>query len=61
MTARLDWQAFSTHFFPQRARHDLQVLKAHEVYRNGLAAERRDLPGEPEAVQVWEQEGGAAR
>jgi hypothetical protein len=60
VTARLDWQAFSSRFFPGRGRHDLQVLKAYDEYRNGLDAEQRDRGAEADALGVWEGEGGAA-
>jgi hypothetical protein len=60
MSACLDWQAFSARFFPGRGRHDLQVLKAYEAYRNGFAAEKRDRPGVNKALHDWESEGGAA-
>jgi hypothetical protein len=61
MTARLDWQAFSSRFFPGRGRHDLQVLKVYEAYRNSFDAEKRDRSAsETEALGVWEGEGGAA-
>lgn len=28
----LDWDAFTTRFFPERRRHDLQVISAYDVY-----------------------------
>ncbi len=63
-STQLDRQAFTARFFPQRRRHDLEVLKAYAAYRNGSPATDW-LPsedGEPsEAVQVWEGEGGAVR
>jgi hypothetical protein len=62
VTARLDWQAFCAHYFPDRRRHDFEVLKAYEAYRNGSPMEER-FPREAgapsgEALQVWEGEGG---
>jgi hypothetical protein len=61
VTARLDWQAFSSRVFPGRGRHDLQVLKAYEAYRNSFDAEKRNRSAsETEALRVWEGEGGAA-
>lgn len=50
----LDWQAFSTRFFPGRRRHDLEVLKAYGAYRNG-ADEGRG----PEEAERFEE--GRAR
>lgn len=29
----LDWNAFSSRYFPDRRRHDLDVIKAYEAYR----------------------------
>ena len=63
MTARLDWQAFCARYFPDRRRHDFEVLEAYEVYRNRSPMEERS-PREAgarsgEALQVWEGEGGA--
>jgi hypothetical protein len=61
MTERLDWQAFSSRVFRGRGRHDLQVLKAYEAYRNSFDGEKRDRSAsETEALRVWEGEGGAA-
>ena len=60
MTTRLDWQAFASRFFPGRTRHDFQVLKAYEAYRNSFLAEQRDGRGGADALRVWEEEGGAA-
>jgi len=60
MTAHLDWQAFSSRFFPGRGRHDLEVLKAYEAYRNSFDADKRDPPADTDALRIWEGEGGAA-
>jgi hypothetical protein len=61
MTARLGWQAFAFRFFPGRGRHDLQVLKSYEAYRNSFDPEKRNRSAsETEALRVWEGEGGAA-
>jgi hypothetical protein len=59
VTVRLDWQAFSSRFFPGRSRDDLQVLKAYEAYRSSFDAEKRDQAAETEALRAWEEEGGA--
>ena len=61
MTAPLDWQAFSARFFPGRSRHDLQVLKAYEAYRNRFPMTRLDRPGGTEGLRVWEGEGSASQ
>jgi hypothetical protein len=29
----LDWDAFSTHYFPGRRRHDLEVISAYAAYQ----------------------------
>jgi len=63
MTTYLDWQAFCARYFPERGRHDFEVVKAYETYLNGSPMEER-FPREAgarsgEALQVWEGEGGA--
>jgi hypothetical protein len=30
----LEWHAFSSRYFPERRRHDLQALKAYDAYRH---------------------------
>ncbi len=62
---QLDWQAFCARYFPDRGRHDFEVLKAYEAYRNGSPVQER-FPREAgapsrEALQVWEGEGGAVQ
>jgi hypothetical protein len=65
MTTHLDWQAFCARYFPGRGRHDFEVVKAYEAYRNGSSLaelfSREAGPPSEEALQVWEGEGGAAR
>jgi hypothetical protein len=65
----LDWQAFSTAFFPGRRRHDLEALTAYGAYRRSHTGYEQSLnkpaPTEdadtgPSALQDWEDEGGAA-
>jgi hypothetical protein len=62
MTTHLDWQAFCARYFPERGRHDFEVVKAYEGYRNGSPVEERFPreagPPSGEALQVWEGEGG---
>ena len=64
-TTRLDWAAFCARYFPERGRHDFEVVKAYEAYRNGsLVAERFPREGgapSGAALQVWEGEGGAVQ
>jgi hypothetical protein len=36
--ARLEWDAFSSRYFPRRLRHDLEKLKAYEAYRFAATA-----------------------
>jgi len=31
----LDWDAFSTRYFPWRRRHDLEVLSSYAAYKDG--------------------------
>ena len=70
-TDGLDWQSFSTAYFPGRRRHDLAALTAYGAYRRSHEVDARssDEPPRIEAergqagstvVQDWEYEGGAA-
>ena len=54
--AGLDWYAFSARYFPGRHRHDLEAVRAYGAYKQRADA---DSLGSG-AVQVWEDEGGAA-
>jgi hypothetical protein len=36
--AGLEWYAFSSHYFPDRQRHDHQALKAYEAHRSKALA-----------------------
>jgi hypothetical protein len=55
----LDWQEFSSAYFPSRRRHDLEALTAYAAYRRNLAAE--PAPAETDrALEAWEDEGGPA-
>jgi hypothetical protein len=60
---QLDWQAFCARYFPARGRHDFEVVKAYEAYRNGSPVSERfpreDGAPSGAALQVWEGEGGA--
>jgi hypothetical protein len=67
-TDGLDWQSFSSAYFPGRRRHDLEALIAYGAYRRSHAR-FYDEPARIEAargqagstaVQDWEDEGGAA-
>jgi hypothetical protein len=67
----LDWQAFAARYFPERRRHDLEVLTAYGAYKmarrdNELSVTHENTPARSDgrkagsaAVQVWEEEGGA--
>jgi hypothetical protein len=73
----LDWQSFSTRYFPGRRRHDLEALTAYGAFRRrsrpplGRASGERAQADRPahtddavpveEAVQAWEAEGGSTR
>lgn len=72
----LDWQAFSTAYFPGRHRHDLEAVTAYGAYRRPHAVDARSSdarsseeparieaaprPTGSTALQDWEDEGGAA-
>jgi hypothetical protein len=42
--AGLDWDAFSTHSFPGRRRHDLGAISAYDAYKHGRPRSTRPLP-----------------
>ena len=61
----LDWNAFTTAYFPGRRRHDLEALVAYGAYRRGegfRAAEHATVAeraaSQSDALEVWEDEGG---
>jgi len=31
----LDWESFSSHYFPGRGRHDLEAISAYDAYKHG--------------------------
>ena len=41
----LEWDAFSTRYFPRRSRHDLEAISAYDSYRHGPTAAREQPPG----------------
>jgi hypothetical protein len=41
----LDWDAFSTHSFPGRGRHDLEAISAYYAYKRGRQAAEEHRPG----------------
>ena len=65
----LDWQAFSSRYFPGRKRHDMEALTAYATYKQGR--EWRTTPArlsvvptedDPATVELVEsQEAGARR
>jgi hypothetical protein len=73
----LEWQRFSTRYFPGRRRHDLEALTGYGAYRRrsrpptGRASgegAQADRPAQADdavlvegAVQAWEAEGGLAQ
>ena len=46
----LDWAAFSGRLFPGRRRHDFEVLKAYEAYKNGSRGPREEPAGDREGL-----------
>jgi hypothetical protein len=48
----LDWVAFSGLVFPGRHRHDLEVLKAYEAYKNGSSGPSDEPARDREAALV---------
>jgi hypothetical protein len=70
--AGLDWQAFSAAYFPGSRRHNLKAIVAYGAYKRSLGAgEQRPseaarlkadaIATEAQAVDEWEDEGGASR
>jgi hypothetical protein len=58
----LDWQAFSARYFPDRRRHDFEVVIAYGAYKTARGDKEVSCAGSKtgsKAVQVWEEEGGA--
>jgi len=53
----LDWEAFSTGYFPGRHKHDLEALVAYGAYRRGEGAPAENAEDE-DALEAWEDEGG---
>jgi hypothetical protein len=70
--AGLDWQAFSAAYFPGSRRHNLMAIVAYGAYKRSLGAGEQQ-PSEAarlkadaistaaQAVDEWEDEGGASR
>lgn len=67
----LDWQAFSAAYFPGSRRHHLESIVAYGAYKRSLgggeqqasdaARARADaIPTEAQALDEWEDEGGAS-
>jgi hypothetical protein len=56
--AGLDWKAFSARCFPDRRRHDFEVVAAYFAYKD-LQREASESAAATESVEVWEDEGGS--
>jgi hypothetical protein len=54
----LDWEAFTTRCFPGGRRHDLEVVAAYGAYKR-FPLELDDGWVRSDAVDAWEEEGGA--
>lgn len=70
--AGLDWQAFSAAYFPGSRRHNLKAIVAYGAYKRSLGADEQQpseaarlkadaISTEAQAVDEWEDEGGASR
>jgi hypothetical protein len=56
----LDWQEFSSSYFPGRRRHDMEALTAYRAYKL-LQLAVKPASGETGwALEAWEDEGGPA-
>jgi hypothetical protein len=40
----LDWAAFSSHYFPGRRRHDLEVISAYDAYKHRRLGRKASRP-----------------
>ena len=61
----LDWDAFSTRYFPWRRRHDLEVLSSYAAYKDGREwrqspARLTLVPNESARPQIEAETDGAA-
>jgi hypothetical protein len=70
--AGLDWQAFSAAYFPGSRRHNLKAIVAYGAYKRSLGVGEQQpseaarlktdaISTEAQAVNEWEEEGGASR
>jgi hypothetical protein len=70
--AGLDWQAFSAAYFPGSRRHNLEAIVAYGAYKRSFGAGEQQpseaarlkadaISTEAQAVDEWEDEGGASR
>jgi hypothetical protein len=59
--AGLDWQEFSSAYFPDRHRHDLEALTAYGAYRRRPVVDEPAPEATDGALEAWEDEGGPAR
>jgi hypothetical protein len=70
--AGLDWQAFSAAYFSGSRRHNLKARVAYGAYKRSLGAGEQQpseaaclkadaISTEAQAVDEWEDEGGASR
>jgi hypothetical protein len=70
--AGLDWQAFSAAYFPGSRRHNLKAIVAYGAYKRSRGAGEQQpseaarlkadaFSTEAQAVDEWEDEGGASR
>ena len=58
--AGLDWQAFSTTYFPGSRRHDMEALIAYGAYKRSPVADEPAPEETGRALETWEDEGGPA-
>lgn len=70
--AGLDWQAFSAAYFPGSRRHNLKAIVAYGAYKRSVGGGAQQpseaarlkadaISTEAQAVNEWEDEGGASR
>jgi hypothetical protein len=59
LPAGLDWKTFSARRFPDRRRHDLEVVAAYFAYKDLPREAGQSAAAARESVEVWEDEGGS--
>jgi len=58
---KLDWDAFSARYFPDRKRHDLQAIAAYAAHKQGRSRPKLTLvPSDPHPAAIEPELDGPA-